>query len=50
MSQENVEMIERMYEAFYRGDAEGALANFDPGWRSTRPCARMSGSSTVATG
>jgi hypothetical protein len=31
MSQTNVEMIERMYEAFYRGDAEGALANFDPG-------------------
>ena len=30
MSQENVELIERMYEAFYRGDAEGALANFDP--------------------
>jgi hypothetical protein len=30
MSQENVEMIERMYEAFYRGNAEGALANFDP--------------------
>jgi ketosteroid isomerase-like protein len=30
MSQENVEMIKRMYEAFYRGDAEGALANFDP--------------------
>ena len=30
MSRENVELIERTYEAFYRGDAEGALANFDP--------------------
>jgi len=30
MSQENVEVVRRMYEAFYSGDAEGALAHFDP--------------------
>jgi ketosteroid isomerase-like protein len=30
MSQENVELLRRMYEAFYRGDFEGALAYFDP--------------------
>ena len=30
MSRENVEIIERMYAAFYRGDVEGALAHFDP--------------------
>jgi ketosteroid isomerase-like protein len=30
MSQENVEIVQRMYEAFYRGDAKGALAYFDP--------------------
>jgi ketosteroid isomerase-like protein len=30
MSQENVEVVRRMYEAFHRGDAEGALAHFDP--------------------
>jgi ketosteroid isomerase-like protein len=30
MSQENVEIIRRMYEAFYRGDFDGALAYFDP--------------------
>jgi ketosteroid isomerase-like protein len=30
MSQENVEVVRRMYEAFHGGDAEGALAFFDP--------------------
>jgi ketosteroid isomerase-like protein len=30
MSQENVEIVRRMYEAFHAGDAEGALAHFDP--------------------
>jgi ketosteroid isomerase-like protein len=30
MSQENVEVVRRMYEAFHSGDAEGALAHFDP--------------------
>jgi ketosteroid isomerase-like protein len=30
MSQEDVEVVRRMYEAFHRGDAEGALAHFDP--------------------
>ena len=30
MSQENVELVRRMYEAFHRGDFDGALANFDP--------------------
>jgi ketosteroid isomerase-like protein len=30
MSQGNVEIVRRMYEAFYGGDAEGALAYFDP--------------------
>jgi ketosteroid isomerase-like protein len=30
MSQENVELIQRMYDAFHRGDAGGALAYFDP--------------------
>jgi ketosteroid isomerase-like protein len=30
MSQENVELIQRMYEAFHRGDADGALTYFDP--------------------
>jgi ketosteroid isomerase-like protein len=30
MSQENVEIVRRMYEAFHGGDAEGALAYFDP--------------------
>src|SRR4051812_38486561 len=29
MSQENVEIIRRMYEAFHAGDAEGALSSFD---------------------
>ena len=29
MSQENVKTVRRMYEAFYGGDAEGALAYFD---------------------
>jgi ketosteroid isomerase-like protein len=31
MAQENKELIQRMYEAFHRGDADGALAYFDPG-------------------
>ena len=30
MSQENVEIVRRMYEAFYGGNAAGALAYFDP--------------------
>jgi ketosteroid isomerase-like protein len=30
MSQENVETVRRMYEAFHAGDADGALAYFDP--------------------
>jgi ketosteroid isomerase-like protein len=30
MSQENVVVVRRMYEAFHSGDAEGALAHFDP--------------------
>jgi ketosteroid isomerase-like protein len=30
MSQGNVEVVRRMYEAFHSGDAEGALAHFDP--------------------
>jgi ketosteroid isomerase-like protein len=30
MSEENVEVVRRMYEAFHRGDFDGALAYFDP--------------------
>jgi ketosteroid isomerase-like protein len=30
MSEENVEIVRRAYEAFYAGDADGALAYFDP--------------------
>ena len=30
MSEENVEIVRRMYEAFNRGDAEAALAYFHP--------------------
>jgi ketosteroid isomerase-like protein len=30
MSQENVEIVRRMYDAFHSGDVEGALAYFDP--------------------
>jgi ketosteroid isomerase-like protein len=30
MSQESVEIVRRMYEAFHAGDAEAALAYFDP--------------------
>jgi ketosteroid isomerase-like protein len=30
MSQENVEIVRRMYEAFHSGDADRALAHFDP--------------------
>jgi ketosteroid isomerase-like protein len=30
MSQEDVEIVRRMYEAFHGGDADGALAYFDP--------------------
>jgi ketosteroid isomerase-like protein len=30
MSQENVEVVRRMYEAFHKGDAESALAYFHP--------------------
>ena len=30
MSEENVEIVCRMYTAFHGGDAEGALAHFDP--------------------
>ena len=31
MSQENVDLVRRAYEAFGRGDLEAALADFDPG-------------------
>jgi ketosteroid isomerase-like protein len=30
MSEENVEIVRRMYEAFHTGDVESALAYFDP--------------------
>ena len=30
MSQENIEIVKAMYEAFYAGDFDGALAYFDP--------------------
>ena len=30
MSQENVEIVRRMYQAYLQGDADGALAYFDP--------------------
>ena len=30
MSQENVEIVRRMYEAFHSDDADGALTHFDP--------------------
>ena len=30
MSQENVDTVRRMYDAFYRGDVEGALGYFNP--------------------
>jgi ketosteroid isomerase-like protein len=30
MSEENVEIVRRMYEAFHGGDADGALAYFAP--------------------
>jgi ketosteroid isomerase-like protein len=30
MSQENVEIVRRMYDAYYGGDADGALAFFSP--------------------
>jgi ketosteroid isomerase-like protein len=30
MSQENVELVRRMYEAFHGGDANAALSHFDP--------------------
>ena len=30
MSQENVEVVRRMYDAFYAGDVDGALSHFDP--------------------
>ena len=30
MSQENVEIVRRMYEAFHGGDADRALGYFDP--------------------
>jgi len=30
MSEENVEIVRAMYDAFDRGDADGALAYFDP--------------------
>jgi hypothetical protein len=31
MSQENVEIVRQMYDAFGRGDADAALGYFDPG-------------------
>ena len=30
MSPENVDTVRRMYDAFYRGDVEGALGYFNP--------------------
>jgi ketosteroid isomerase-like protein len=30
MSEENVEVVRGMYDAFHSGDADGALAHFDP--------------------
>ena len=30
MSQENVEIVRQMYDAFYAGDVERALSHFDP--------------------
>ncbi len=30
MSQENVEIVQQMYAAFYGGDVDGALSHFDP--------------------
>src|SRR5215207_1922810 len=30
MSQENIEIVRRMYGAFHSGDADAALAHFDP--------------------
>ena len=30
MSQENVEVVRRMYNAFHGGDIDGALSHFDP--------------------
>ena len=30
MSEENVEIVRRMYQAYLQGDADGALAYFDP--------------------
>jgi ketosteroid isomerase-like protein len=30
MSQQNVKLVRRMYDAFYRGDFDAALAYFDP--------------------
>src|SRR5882762_2017710 len=30
MSQENVEIVRRMYDAFHGGDVDGALSHFDP--------------------
>jgi ketosteroid isomerase-like protein len=30
MSEENVEIVRRMYDAFHSGNADGALAHFDP--------------------
>ena len=30
MSQENVEIVRRMYDAFHDGDVDGALSHFDP--------------------
>jgi ketosteroid isomerase-like protein len=35
MSQENVEMVRRAYEAYSRGDIDGAVADFAPDCRYT---------------
>jgi hypothetical protein len=37
MSQENVEVVRRVYEAVARGDSEAVLALYDPGSRGTGP-------------
>jgi ketosteroid isomerase-like protein len=37
MSEENVEVVRRMYNAFHGGDIDGALSHFDPKCWSTPP-------------
>jgi ketosteroid isomerase-like protein len=37
MSQENVEVVRQMYDAFHSGDADGALAHLTRTWSSMHP-------------